>query len=95
MGGGKWLRAASGHVFFPLSDNAGVSTMAGMNRILLLSGVILASASVMKSSRAAEAFEAALGREAELPGGKEADGIRGDFVLRDQAHSFCSSVAPR
>lgn len=31
---------------------------------------------------AAEVFEAALGREAELPTGKEADGIRGDFVLR-------------
>lgn len=32
---------------------------------------------------AAEVFEAALGREAELPQGKEADGIRGDFVLRN------------
>lgn len=32
---------------------------------------------------AAEVFEAALGRETELPGGKEADGIRGDFVLRN------------
>ena len=31
---------------------------------------------------AAEVFEAGPGREAELPGGKEADGIRGDFVLR-------------
>lgn len=34
------------------------------------------------SLSAAEVFEAALGREAELPKGKEADGIRGDFVLR-------------
>lgn len=32
--------------------------------------------------QAAEVFEARGGREAELPGGKEADGIRGDFVLR-------------
>jgi hypothetical protein len=31
---------------------------------------------------AAEVFEAGGGREVELPGGKEADGIRGDFVLR-------------
>lgn len=31
---------------------------------------------------AAEVFEAALGRETELPKGKEADGILGDFVLR-------------
>ena len=32
--------------------------------------------------QALEVFEARGGREAELPGGKEADGIRGDFVLR-------------
>lgn len=31
----------------------------------------------------AEVFEASHGREKELPGGKEADGIRGDFVLRN------------
>jgi hypothetical protein len=31
---------------------------------------------------AAEVFEANLGRESELPKGKEADGIRGDFILR-------------
>ncbi|HYF36264.1 MAG TPA: hypothetical protein VD994_13300, partial [Prosthecobacter sp.] len=31
---------------------------------------------------AVEVFEAGAGRETELPGGKEADGIRGDFVLR-------------
>jgi hypothetical protein len=35
------------------------------------------------STPAAEVFEANLGREAELPKGKEADGIRGDFVLRN------------
>jgi hypothetical protein len=34
------------------------------------------------SLSAAEVFEASLGRESELPKGKEADGIRGDFVLR-------------
>ncbi len=39
--------------------------------------------SLCSVSFAAEVFEAALGREKELPGGKEADGIRGDFVLRN------------
>lgn len=43
----------------------------------------------------AEAFEASLGREKELPGGKEADGIRGDFVLRnDRVEAVISSGAP-
>lgn len=32
--------------------------------------------------QALEVFEARGDRETELPGGKEADGIRGDFVLR-------------
>ncbi len=44
---------------------------------------------------AAEVFEAALGREAELPKGKEADGIRGDFVLRsDKVEATISHNAP-
>jgi hypothetical protein len=44
----------------------------------------------------AEVFEAALGREEELPGGKEADGIRGDFVLRnDKVEAVISQNAPR
>lgn len=44
---------------------------------------------------AAEVFEASLGREAELPGGKEADGIRGDFVLRnDVVEAVISQNAP-
>jgi hypothetical protein len=44
---------------------------------------------------AAEVFEAALGREAELPKGKEADGIRGDFVLRsDMVEATISHTAP-
>ncbi len=43
---------------------------------------------------AAEVFEAALGREKELPGGKEADGIRGDFVLRsDKVEAVISQNA--
>jgi len=43
----------------------------------------------------AEAFEAALGREKELPGGKEADGIRGDFILRnDKVEAVISHNAP-
>ena len=44
---------------------------------------------------AAEVFEAALGREAELPKGKEADGILGDFVLRsDRVEATISHNAP-
>lgn len=44
---------------------------------------------------AAEVFEAALGRESELPQGKEADGIRGDFVLRsDKVEAVISQNAP-
>ncbi len=44
---------------------------------------------------AAEVFEASLGREKELPGGKEADGIRGDFVLRsDKVEAVISQNAP-
>ncbi len=47
------------------------------------------------SLHAAEVFEAALGREAELPKGKEADGIRGDFVLRsDKVEATISHNAP-
>ncbi len=47
------------------------------------------------SLSAAEVFEAALGREAELPGGKEADGIRGDFVLRsDKVEAVISANLP-
>lgn len=47
------------------------------------------------SLTAAEVFEAALGRETELPGGKEADGIRGDFVLRsDLIEAVVSHNAP-
>ncbi len=44
---------------------------------------------------AAEVFEAALGGETELPKGKEADGIRGDFVLRnDKVEAVISHHAP-
>jgi hypothetical protein len=44
---------------------------------------------------AAEVFEAALGRETELPKGKEADGILGDFVLRsDKVEALISQNAP-
>jgi len=50
---------------------------------------------VASSLTGAEVFEAALGREAELPGGKEADGIRGDFVLRsDKVEAVVSQNAP-
>lgn len=44
---------------------------------------------------AAEAFEVAPGRVAELPGGKEADGIIGDFVLRNNlVEAVISQNAP-
>ncbi|MFO1485985.1 MAG: CehA/McbA family metallohydrolase [Verrucomicrobiaceae bacterium] len=47
------------------------------------------------SLSAAEVFEAALGRETELPKGKEADGILGDFVLRnDKVEAVISHNAP-
>jgi len=47
------------------------------------------------SAWSAEVFEAALGRERELPKGKEADGIRGDFVLRsDKVEAVISQNAP-
>jgi hypothetical protein len=44
---------------------------------------------------AADVFEANLGRETELPGGKEADGIRGDFILRsDKIEAVISGNQP-
>ncbi len=47
------------------------------------------------SAWGAEVFEASLGREKELPGGKEADGIRGDFILRnDKVEAVVSHNAP-
>ncbi len=61
-------------------------TMKSLLPILLLS---------CASAWSAEVFEAALGREKELPGGKEADGIRGDFVLRsDKVEAVISQNAP-
>ncbi len=47
-----------------------------------MKSAILLSLLIASSVPAAEVFEAALGRETELPKGKEADGILGDFVLR-------------
>lgn len=61
-----------------------------MKRLLTIALLVVAS-----SLTAAEVFEAALGRETELPGGKEADGIRGDFVLRsDKVEAVISQNAP-
>ena len=61
-----------------------------MKAILPLALVLLAA-----PLPAAEVFEAALGREKELPGGKEADGIRGDFILRsDKVEAVVSQNAP-
>ncbi|MFZ2277837.1 MAG: CehA/McbA family metallohydrolase [Prosthecobacter sp.] len=47
-----------------------------------MKSAILLSLLIASSVPAAEVFEAALGRETELPQGKEADGILGDFILR-------------
>ncbi|WP_395719235.1 CehA/McbA family metallohydrolase [Prosthecobacter sp.] len=59
-------------------------------KLILLSSLLIAA-----SMPAAEVFEAALGRETELPKGKEADGIRGDFVLRsDKVEATISQNAP-
>lgn len=64
-----------------------------MRRSILL---FLSFVSVFSLLGAAEVFEAALGREKELPGGKEADGIRGDFVLRgDKVEAVISHNTPR
>lgn len=54
--------------------------------------LVLSTAALATS---AEVFEAALGREKELPGGKEADGIRGDFILRsDKIEAVVSGNLP-
>ncbi len=60
--------------------------------------IVLAFAFILSASSlpAAEVFEAALGRETELPKGKEADGILGDFVLRsDKVEAVISHNAPQ
>ncbi len=57
--------------------------------------IIFSSLLIVTSSHAAEVFEAALGRENELPKGKEADGILGDFVLRsDKVEALISQNSP-
>src|SRR4051812_18595816 len=63
------------------------------------SGIILYSfllASVVANRvHAAEALEVGAGAEAALPQGREADGIRGDFVLRnDKVVALVSQNAP-
>ena len=64
--------------------------MKGSSSLFLIVPVLLAG-----SLSAAEVFEAALGREADLPKGKEADGIRGDFVLRsDRVEALISQNSP-
>lgn len=60
-----------------------------------MKSVILLSLLIASSVPAAEVFEAALGRETELPKGKEADGILGDFVLRsDKVEAVISQNSP-
>lgn len=60
-----------------------------------MKSAILLSLLLASSVPAAEVFEAALGRETELPKGKEADGILGDFVLRsDKVEAVISQNSP-
>ncbi|MBB5030918.1 CehA/McbA family metallohydrolase [Prosthecobacter vanneervenii] len=60
-----------------------------------MKSAILLSLLMAGSLPAAEVFEAALGRETELPKGKEADGILGDFVLRsDKVEALISQNSP-
>ena len=60
-------------------------------RYIFLSTVLFETCSLF----AAEVFEIGAGRESLLPGGKEADGIRGDFVLRnDKIVAVISQNAP-
>lgn len=60
-----------------------------------MKSAILLSLLIASSVPAAEVFEAALGRETELPKGKEADGILGDFVLRsDKVEALISQNSP-
>ncbi|MDB6005020.1 MAG: hypothetical protein JWR15_2007 [Prosthecobacter sp.] len=60
-----------------------------------MKSAILLSLLIASSMPAAEVFEAALGRETELPKGKEADGILGDFVLRsDKVEAVISQNSP-
>uniref|UniRef100_UPI0037C896D4 hypothetical protein n=1 Tax=Prosthecobacter sp. TaxID=1965333 RepID=UPI0037C896D4 len=60
-----------------------------------MKSAILLTLLIASSVPAAEVFEAALGRETELPKGKEADGILGDFVLRsDKVEAVISQNSP-
>jgi hypothetical protein len=60
-----------------------------------MKSAVLLSLLIASSVPAAEVFEAALGRETELPKGKEADGILGDFVLRsDKVEAVISQNSP-
>lgn len=80
------LSSASEEMLLHERYSSPLSTMKSLITILLLS---------CASAWSAEVFEAALGREKELPGGKEADGIRGDFVLRsDKVEAVISQNAP-
>jgi hypothetical protein len=58
--------------------------------------VIVFGLAIARSVGAAEAFEVAAGGESALPQGKEADGIRGDFILRnDKVVALVSQNAPQ
>jgi hypothetical protein len=64
-----------------------------MKKALLISLILVCLRT--GSAIAAEAFEVGAGHESELPQGKEADGIRGDFVLKnDKVIALISQNAP-
>ncbi|HSI62748.1 MAG TPA: hypothetical protein VLE43_06505, partial [Candidatus Saccharimonadia bacterium] len=64
-------------------------------RTCLHLSALLACLSLAASVPAADSFEIGEGRESDLPQGKEADGIRGDFVLRnDKVVALISQNAP-
>jgi hypothetical protein len=63
--------------------------------IQLMKKLLILLCLCVTSAWSAEVFEASLGREKELPKGKEADGIRGDFVLRsDKVEAVIAQNAP-
>jgi hypothetical protein len=64
-------------------------------RTFLRFPTLIACLSLAAAAPAADSFEVGEGREADLPQGKEADGIRGDFVLRnDKVVALVSQNAP-
>jgi hypothetical protein len=80
------------HLKLSLSPEREAADMALMKPLLCFS---LLSLLMSSAALAAEAFEIGVGNESLLPQGKEADGIRGDFVLQnDKVVALISQNAP-